>query len=68
MGLLHSRMTLRNLHLIDAIKREGSLLRAAQALNMSQSAVTKALQEIEASVGGDLFHCTNRGVMATPGE
>jgi DNA-binding transcriptional LysR family regulator len=45
-----------------------ALLWVAQALNMSQSAVTKALQEIEASVGGNLFHCTNRGVMATPGE
>ncbi|WP_333826691.1 LysR substrate-binding domain-containing protein [Pararhodobacter sp.] len=66
MGLLHSRMTLRNLHLIDAIKREGSLLRAAQALNMSQSAVTKALQEVEATLGCSLFHRTNRGVVTTP--
>lgn len=66
MGLLRSRMTLRNLQLVDAVEREGSLLRAAQALNMSQSAVTKALQEIEASVGSRLFSRTNRGVVSTP--
>lgn len=66
MGLLHSRMTLRNLQLVDAIKREGSLLRAAQALNMSQSAVTKALQEVEAAIGSSLFNRTNRGVVSTP--
>jgi len=66
MALLRSRMTLRNLHLIDAIEREGNLVRAAQALNMSQSAVTKALQEVEAGVGCSLFRRTNRGVASTP--
>lgn len=66
MGLLRSRMSLRNLQLIDAIEREGSLLRAAQALNMSQSAVTKALQDAEAALGCSLFRRTNRGVVSTP--
>lgn len=66
MKALRARMTLRNLHLISAITREGSLLRAAQVLNMSQSAVTKALQDLEATAGCALFHRTNRGVIATP--
>jgi len=62
---LHSRLTLRHLRLIDAIAREGNLLRAAQALNLTQSAVTKALQEVEASLGCPLFQRTNRGVLPT---
>ena len=65
MTLLDSRMTLRNLRLIAAITREGSLLRAAQGLNMTQPAVTKALQDTEAAVGAALFERTNRGVVPT---
>ncbi len=65
MALLDSRLTLRNLRLITAIAREGNLVRAAQGMNMTQSAVTKALQEIEATVGAALFERTNRGVLPT---
>lgn len=65
MSLLDSRMTLRNLRLIVAIAAEGNLVRAAQGMNMTQSAVTKALQEVEATVGAALFDRTNRGVLPT---
>ena len=65
MSLLESRMTLRNLRLIDAIAREGSLLRAAQGMNMTQSAITKALQDLEATVGARLFQRSNRGALPT---
>lgn len=65
MSLLESRMTLRNLRLIVVIAREGNLVRAAQAMNMTQSAVTKALQEAEATIGAPLFDRTNRGVLPT---
>lgn len=65
MASLHSRMSLRNLRLIAAIAAEGSLSRAAQSLNMTQSAVTKALQEVEAALGCPLFRRTNRGAIAT---
>lgn len=65
MNLPDSRMTLRNLRLIEVIAREGNLVRAAQTMNMTQSAVTKALQEVEATVGAMLFERSNRGVVAT---
>lgn len=66
MSLLEQRMTLRNLRLIDAIAREGSLLRAAQGMNMTQSAITKALQDLEATAQVRLFERTNRGAIPTP--
>ncbi len=59
------RLTVRHLRLVVAIVAEGNLLRAANALNMTQSAVTKALQDAEAQMGVLLFERTNRGVVAT---
>ena len=60
------RISLRHLRLADAIEREGSLVRAAERLNMTQSAVTKALQEMEALTGAPLFTRTSRGSVPTP--
>lgn len=60
-----NRLTVRHLRLIAAIVAEGNLLRAARALNMTQSAVTKALQDAEAQMGVRLFERTNRGVVPT---
>lgn len=60
------RISLRHLHLADAIEREGSLVRAAERLHMTQSAVTKALQEMEALTGAALFTRTRRGSLPTP--
>lgn len=65
-GVLEQRLSLRNLRLVEVISREGSLVRAAQSMNMTQSAVTKALQELEAAVGVQLFDRTNRGALPTP--
>ncbi|MGN6535541.1 MAG: LysR family transcriptional regulator, partial [Mesorhizobium sp.] len=45
---LTTHLTLRHLRMVVAIVEEGNLVRAAKRLNMTQSAVTKALQEIEA--------------------
>jgi DNA-binding transcriptional LysR family regulator len=59
------RLTVCHLRLIAAIVTEGNLLRAAEALNMTQSAVTKALQDAEAQMGVMLFERTNRGVVPT---
>ena len=66
MSPFESRMSLRNLRLVATLAREGSLLRTAQALNMTHSAVTKALQDIESGVGAPLFTRTNRGAVPTP--
>lgn len=60
------RISLRHLRLADAIEREGSLVRAAERLHMTQSAVTKALQEMEALTGAELFTRTRRGSAPTP--
>ncbi|MDH7799330.1 DNA-binding transcriptional LysR family regulator/ABC-type branched-subunit amino acid transport system substrate-binding protein [Beijerinckia sp. GAS462] len=65
MTLLASRLTIRHLRMVVAIVEEGNLVRAAERLNMTQSAVTKALQETEALTGTRLFDRTNRGVVTT---
>ena len=62
---LDTHLALRHLSLIDAIAREGSLLAAAQEVGLTQSAVTKSLQEAESVVGARLFTRTNRGVRPT---
>jgi DNA-binding transcriptional LysR family regulator len=58
-------LSLRALRLVDAIAREGHLSGAGAALGLTQSAVTKALQEAEASCGLPLFIRTNRGAIPT---
>ena len=63
---LETRLSPRALRLIDAIAREGSLLRAGQCVGLTQSAVTKALQDIESACTVPLFYRTNRGVRPTP--
>lgn len=63
---LETHLSLRHLNLIDAIARDGTLLGAAQSVGLTQSAVTKALQEAEAVIGARLFDRTNRGVSPTP--
>lgn len=65
MKLLTSRLTIRHLRMVVAIVEEGNLVRAAKRLNMTQSAVTKALQEVEALTRAQLFDRTNRGVVPT---
>lgn len=62
---LETHLSLRHLTLIDAIARDGTLLGAAQSVGLTQSAVTKALQEAEAVIGARLFDRTNRGVTPT---
>ncbi len=65
MKMLTSRLTIRHLRMVVAIIEEGNLVRAAKRLNMTQSAVTKCLQEIEVIAQVRLFDRTNRGVMPT---
>lgn len=62
---LETHLSLRHLTLIDAIAREGTLLAAAQTVGLTQSAVTKVLQEAEATTRTRLFDRTNRGVQPT---
>lgn len=62
---LETHLSLRHLTLLDAIAREGTLLGASQSVGLTQSAVTKALQEAEAITLTRLFDRTNRGVHPT---
>lgn len=59
------RLSFRQLRLLIAIAEAGNLVGAAKRLNMTQPAVTKGLQEAEASLGFRLFERTNRGVVPT---
>jgi len=48
------------------VARHGSFTRAAQALYMSQSAVSQAILNLESELGVQLFNRTPRGVTLTP--
>lgn len=48
------------------VLESGSILRAAQALNLTQPSVTKVIHELEAYFGAALLVRGNRGVSATP--
>lgn len=60
-----SHLTIRHLRTIEAIDEERSIARAATRLHITQSAVTKTLQEVEALTALRLFERSNRGVSAT---
>jgi DNA-binding transcriptional LysR family regulator len=49
-----------------AISEHGTLMAAAQALNLSQSAVTKGIKELEARLGVQLLTRSGAGVRLTP--
>lgn len=57
---------LRHLQLVDAITSEGSLTRAADRLNVTQSALSHQLREIEDRLGTPLFLRVNRRLALAP--
>lgn len=60
-----SRVRLRQLSLFAEAARLGSIVAAARALNLSQPAATKMVQDLERDIGATLFERTNRGVVPT---
>lgn len=62
---LAARLRFRHLQLITELQRSGSLRAAAQPLNLTQPALSKALREIEAAFGFALFARTARGLKPT---
>jgi transcriptional regulator, LysR family len=65
--LLGGSVTL-NLHLLRiyvAVLEQGSFTRAAEVLTMSQSAVSRAVQELERQLGTVLLERRSRGVAPT---
>lgn len=60
-----SRLKFRQLRLLIAIEDMGSIHRAAALLHMSQPGVSKALREIEETIGATLFARSPQGLLAT---
>lgn len=58
-----SRLRFRHLSLVIGLSEHGSLNRAAEFLGMTQSGLTKALQEVEATFGAPLFVRSARGLL-----
>ena len=60
-----TRLKLRQLRLLVAVGRQGSLQHAARELGISQPAATKMIQDLELDFEVKLFQRTNRGVIPT---
>lgn len=57
---------LRALRCLAAVASQGSTLRAAQAVHLSQPAVTRSILELEAAWALQLFERASRGMIPTP--
>lgn len=62
---LAGRLRFRHLQLLLALQRGGSLRAAAQTMNLTQPALSKALGEIESAFGVPLFDRSARGLTPT---
>lgn len=56
---------LKPLRCVASVARHGSVMRAAEAIHMSQPAVTRAVRDLEASFGLPLFERAARGMLPT---
>jgi len=63
--LLDGRLKLRHLVLVATIAEQGSVVRAAERLRVTQPVVTRGLRELEAILGVELFDRGPRGVTPT---
>ena len=59
------RVSIRQLRLVTTIAEVGSMVRAGEAVGMTQPAVTKAVRDLERTFGVALFDRGNRGVTPT---
>lgn len=59
-------LEVRHLKLIQAIAREGSVTRAAPSLNLSQSALSHQLLNLERDLGAKLFDRVGKRMIPTP--
>lgn len=58
-------LKLKPLLIFDRVLQRRSILHAARELHLTQSAVTKAIHELEGDLGVQLFERSNRGVIPT---
>src|SRR5260370_16571870 len=59
------RLKLRDMHILLAVVQHGSMAKAAAALAISQPAVSKAIADMEHTVGLRLLDRTRQGIEAT---
>jgi LysR family transcriptional regulator, regulator for genes of the gallate degradation pathway len=59
-------LNLRHLRALASIARLGSISAAAEAINLTQPAITQALAKLETSLGQPLFERRANGMIATP--
>ena len=59
------RVSIRHLRLVTTIADVGSMVRAGEAIGMTQPAVSKAVRDLERDLGARLFERGNRGVTPT---
>ena len=60
------RLKLRDLDILMAVIETGSMGKAANRLNISQPAVSKAIVELEDALGVQLVDRSRRGIVPTP--
>jgi DNA-binding transcriptional LysR family regulator len=60
------RLKLRDLQLFEAVARSGSIAKAAKHLNLTQSAASKAMAQLERAAGVRLLDRSTQGVEPTP--
>lgn len=60
-----TRLKLKQLRLLVAVERHGSILHAAREMNLSQPAATKMIKDLETDFEVQLFTRNNRGVVPT---
>lgn len=60
-----TRLRLRQIQQLSTVGRLGSVSRAAEALHISQPALSKGIRQIESAIGVPLFERTPRGLIAT---
>jgi LysR family pca operon transcriptional activator len=63
--LIDSRVKLRHLHTFVEVARQKSIGRAAEALRVSQPAVTKTIRELEEALGVQVLERDGRGIRIT---
>jgi DNA-binding transcriptional LysR family regulator len=59
------RIRLRDLHVLMTVVQSGSMAKAARALSVSQPAVSKAIQDLEAALGVRLLDRGSQGIEPT---
>jgi LysR family transcriptional regulator, regulator for genes of the gallate degradation pathway len=59
-------INLAQLQVFDTVARAGSVTGAADALHKTPSSVTRAIQEVEAALGHDLFERRRSGMLLSP--